>query len=61
MLVKWIQQQSKTPMGRSLFTTVSTVGTHLQRIRQEYADVGRLVRTKLARAIQDGLVGLNEL
>ena len=64
VLVKWLQQQSKTSTGRTLFITASTVGTHLQRIRQKYAEVGRPARTKLAlaiRAVQDGLVSLDEL
>jgi hypothetical protein len=38
--------------------------THIARIRSKYADVGRPARTKaqlLARALQDGLVQLDDL
>ncbi|MGA5541344.1 response regulator transcription factor [Mycobacterium sp. NPDC051198] len=64
VLVSWIKQESKTNTGQELYITTSTVRTHLQRIRRKYADIGRPARTKAAlaiRAIQDGLVDLDEL
>lgn len=64
VLVHWLKQESKSATGQSLYITASTVRTHLQRIRQKYADAGRPARTKTIlaiRAIQDGLVDVNEL
>ena len=48
VLVSWIKQESKSTTGQALYITASTVRTHLQRIRQKYADVGRPARTKAA-------------
>lgn len=64
VLILWLKQESKTTTGRDLYITTSTVRTHLQRIRQKYMDVGRPARTKSAlviRAIQDGLVDIDEM
>ncbi|WP_231965777.1 LuxR C-terminal-related transcriptional regulator [Mycobacterium sp. E802] len=64
VLVSWIKEESKSTTGQSLYITASTVRTHLQRIRQKYTDVGRPASTKAAlaiRAIQDGLVDIDEL
>ncbi|WP_267891893.1 response regulator transcription factor [Mycolicibacterium conceptionense] len=64
VLVSWLKQESKSTTGQALYITASTVRTHLQRIRQKYADVDRPARTKAAlaiRAIQDGLVDVDEL
>jgi DNA-binding CsgD family transcriptional regulator len=64
VLVMWLKQESKTEVGATLYITASTVRTHLQRIREKYAAVGRPAATKLAlgiRAIQDGLVDVNDL
>lgn len=64
VLVSWLKQESKSTTGQELYITASTVRTHLQRIRQKYAAVGRPARTKAAlaiRAIQDGLVDVDEL
>lgn len=64
VLVHWLKQESKSATGQSLFITASTVRTHLQRIRRKYEEVDRPARTKTAlavRAIQDGLVDVDEL
>ena len=64
VLVHWLRHDSKDAVGRSLFISTSTVSTHLQRIREKYAAVGRPASTKAAlafRAIQDGIVSVDEL
>lgn len=64
VLVSWLKQQNKSEAGQNLYITSSTVRTHLQRIRQKYDMVDRPARTKMAlaiRAIQDGLVDVDEL
>jgi DNA-binding CsgD family transcriptional regulator len=60
----WIQSESKVEVGSALTIAPATVMTHIARIRSKYADVGRPARTKaqlLARALQDGLVRLEDL
>lgn len=60
----WIQSESKDEVGSALTIAPATVMTHIARIRNKYADVGRPARTKaqlLARALQDGLVELEDL
>jgi len=64
VLVAWFQTESKELVGKRLFIAPSTVRTHLQRARVKYAAVGRPAPTKsalLARAIEDGLLGLPDL
>lgn len=64
VLIAWLHTDSKSQVGRQLFITTSTVSTHLVRIRDKYANVGRPARTKAAlaaRAIQDGLIDLFDL
>ncbi|MFV8301008.1 LuxR C-terminal-related transcriptional regulator [Mycolicibacterium fortuitum] len=64
ILVTWLKTDSKTAVGEELFLAPSTVRTYLQRIREKYAHAGRPARTKaalVARAIQDGYIGLDEL
>lgn len=64
VLIAWFQTESKELVGRRLFIAPSTVRTHLQRARVKYAAVGRPAPTKsalLARAIEDGLLGLSDL
>ncbi|WNG81140.1 LuxR C-terminal-related transcriptional regulator [Mycobacterium sp. ITM-2016-00316] len=64
VLVHWLKEESKIATGQSLYITASTVRTHLQRIRRKYEEVDRPARTKTAlavRAIQDGLVDVDEL
>lgn len=64
VLVAWLHTDSKSEVARALFITTSTVNTHLTRMREKYANVGRPARTKVAlaaRAIQDGLIDLFDL
>lgn len=64
VLVAWFQTESKDKVGRLLHIAPATVRTHLQRIRAKYAHVSRPASTKsalLARAIEDGIIGLSDL
>ncbi|WP_319942699.1 LuxR C-terminal-related transcriptional regulator [Nocardia aurantia] len=64
VLVEWIKSDTKADACAHLFVTVSTLNTHITRIRKKYADVGRPAGTKaalMARAVQDGLIDVGEL
>ncbi|MCV7281790.1 response regulator transcription factor [Mycolicibacterium flavescens] len=64
VLVAWCQTENKDRVARRLFVEPSTVRTHLQRVRAKYAAVGRPAPTKaslIARAIQDGIVNVDDL
>ena len=64
VLRAWVLTDSKQAAGSRLFITSSTVNTHITRIRNKYAEAGRPATTKaalLARAIQDGIIDLDEL
>lgn len=64
VLTGWIKCDSKVDVAKSLFLSLGTVNTHLTRIRAKYAAVGRPASTKaslVARALQDGLLDINEL
>jgi len=64
VLIAWFQTENKDLVGQRLYIAPSTVRTHLQRARVKYANVGRPAPTKsalLARAIEDGLLSLNDL
>ncbi|MGP4058408.1 DNA-binding response regulator [Mycobacterium sp. 4D054] len=64
ILVAWFQTESKELVAKRLFIAPTTVRTHLQRARAKYAGVGRPAPTKsalLARAIEDGILSLNDL
>jgi DNA-binding NarL/FixJ family response regulator len=64
VLVAWCQTDSKEEVAKRLFVQPSTVSTHLQRARAKYAAVGRPASTKaalIARAIQDGFLGVDDL
>lgn len=64
VLVEWFQSESKDFVGQRLGISPRTVSTHLEHIRVKYAMSGRDAPTKaalLARAIQDGLVQLDDL
>lgn len=64
VLIAWFQTESKEAVGQRLYIAPSTVRTHLQRARAKYASVGRPAPTKsalLARAIEDGLLSLQDL
>ncbi|WP_342216093.1 LuxR C-terminal-related transcriptional regulator [Nocardia farcinica] len=63
VLVAWLLGDSKGAASRKLYLSSSTVMTHIARIRDKYAAVGRPAPTKaalLARALQDGLVTLDQ-
>jgi DNA-binding NarL/FixJ family response regulator len=64
VLIAWFQTESKELVGRKLDISSTTVRTHLQRVRAKYAAAGRPAPTKsalVARAIQDGIVFLDDL
>ncbi|MFX0578328.1 LuxR C-terminal-related transcriptional regulator [Nocardia nepalensis] len=64
VLLAWIGSDSKVEVGRRLYISLGTVNTHLARIRDKYAAVGRPAHTKAAlvsRALQDELIGLDQL
>lgn len=64
VLTMWFQCESKKLAADRLAITRTTVDTYLDRVRYKYARVGRPAASKaalLARAIQDGLVDLEDL
>jgi DNA-binding NarL/FixJ family response regulator len=64
ILLEWFHCESKQMVADKLGVSLSTVGTSIDRIRIKYANAGRPAATKaalVARAIQDGLVSLEEL
>ncbi|MDX3099823.1 DNA-binding response regulator [Nonomuraea angiospora] len=64
VLIEWFQCESKELVARKLGITPRTVNSYLDRVRIKYANVGREARTKanlVARAIQDGLIDVDEL
>lgn len=64
VLVEWFQSESKQLVAERLGISQSTVNSHLEHIRVKYAMRGREAPTKailVARAIQDGLVRLDDL
>lgn len=64
VLIAWFQTESKDAVGERLFIAPTTVRTHLQRARAKYASIGRPAPTKsalLARAIEDGILSLQDL
>lgn len=64
VLRAWVLTDSKQAAGSILFVTSATVNTHITRIRNKYADIGRPATTKaalLARAIQDGVIDVDDL
>lgn len=64
VLRAWLNLDSKSAVAASLFISLGTVNTHLARIRVKYNEVGRSAPTKaalVARAIQDGIVSIDDL
>ncbi|UGT60541.1 LuxR C-terminal-related transcriptional regulator [Nocardia asteroides] len=64
VLLAWFESDSKTEAGKRLFISQGTINTHLSRIREKYAAVGRPAPTKaalVARALQDALVDIDDL
>ena len=63
-LLAWLRFDSKQRVAQELFVSANTVKKHIERIRAKYAAVGRAANSKTAlliRAIEDGLVGLDDL
>ncbi|ASR39295.1 LuxR family transcriptional regulator [Prauserella marina] len=64
VLVEWFQCESRDLVAQRLNISAKTVTTYLDRVRLKYANVGRPARSKaalVARAIQDGLVQVDDL
>ena len=64
VLLCWLMSDSKTSVSTALGLSPGTVKTHLHRIRGKYEAVGRNASTKaalVARALQDGLIRLEDL
>lgn len=64
VLIEWFQSESKDLVAQRLGISVRTVNSYLDRVRIKYANVGRSASTKaslVARAIQDGLVDVDDL
>lgn len=64
VLKAWLDCDSKLGVATRLHIALGTVNTHLTRIRDKYSSVGRPAPTKaalVARALQDGIVTLDDL
>jgi DNA-binding NarL/FixJ family response regulator len=64
VLLEWFKCESKDLVAHKLGISPHTVASYLDRIRIKYANTGRPAQTKatmVARAIQDGLIGVGEL
>ncbi|MDL9936429.1 helix-turn-helix transcriptional regulator [Gordonia sp. ABSL1-1] len=64
VLRTWMLVDSKPAVAQQLFISLGTVNTHLTRIRAKYTEIGRPAPTKaslVARAVQDGIMTLDEL
>lgn len=64
VLVTWLICDTKDDVARRLFIAVSTVHTHLARVRDKYQAVGRPASSKIAlliRAIEDEYCTLDEI
>ncbi len=64
VLIAWFRTESKELVAEQLSIAPTTVRTHLQRVRTKYAAVGRAATTKaalVARAIQDGIIDVDDL
>ncbi|QDQ99474.1 LuxR family transcriptional regulator [Tomitella fengzijianii] len=60
----WLLSDSKTEVSGKLHVAPGTIKSHLHRIRGKYEAVGRNAGTKaslVARALQDGILSLEEL
>jgi DNA-binding NarL/FixJ family response regulator len=64
VLLEWFHSESKDMVAERLNITVSRVNACLERVRIKYANAGREAPTKaalVARALQDGLITIDEL
>ena len=60
----WFASDSKSEAAARLYLSLGTVNTYLSRIRSKYMALGRPAPTKaslVARAIEDGIVDLDDL
>jgi DNA-binding NarL/FixJ family response regulator len=63
VLIEWFQVESKELVAQRLGISVRTVNSYLDRVRIKYANASRPARTKanlMARAIQDGLIDVDD-
>lgn len=63
VLLAWLATESKRDAAQALFISPATVSTHVSRIRDKYADIGRPAPTKahlLIRALQDGFTAIED-
>ncbi|MGW4243821.1 LuxR C-terminal-related transcriptional regulator [Nocardia sp. NPDC004722] len=63
VLLAWLRCDSKDAAAHELYLSVSTVSTHIARIRAKYLAAGRAAATKaalFARAVQDEIIDLDE-
>lgn len=63
VLLAWLATESKREAAQVLFISAATVSTHVSRIRDKYAEVGRPAPTKahlLIRALQDGFTRIED-
>ncbi|GAB19839.1 putative LuxR family transcriptional regulator [Gordonia effusa NBRC 100432] len=63
VLLAWLVTESKRDAAKALFISSATVSTHVSRIRDKYAEVGRPAPTKahlLIRALQDGFTSIED-
>lgn len=61
--MNWLRHDSKKAAAREMYVTESTLSKHIERVRRKYDALGRPAPTKaamLVRAIQDGLIRLDE-
>jgi len=64
VLLEWFRCESKAGVAERLRLSARTVSTYLDRVRIKYANAGRPATTKahlVARAVQDGLISLDDL
>lgn len=64
VLLAWLQCESKQTVAARCHLSPRTVEGYIDRVRRRYAEVGRPAPTKaslVARALQDGLIALDEL
>ncbi|MFW0788929.1 LuxR C-terminal-related transcriptional regulator [Gordonia sp. CPCC 205333] len=63
VLLAWLVTESKRDAAQALFISPATVSTHVSRIRDKYAEIGRPAPTKahlLIRALQDGFTSIED-
>lgn len=64
VLLCWFRSDSKADVSAKLGLAPGTISTYLSRIRVKYELVGRTANSKaslVARAVQDGLISLDDL